>query len=72
MGHLIRQGDGTTFLGLSLPPETSLAVTLDDTGTNGLTLELLVLSGTTSVSIASTGALGGFNVLLNWRRRIII
>jgi hypothetical protein len=31
MGHLIRQGDGTTFLGLSLPPETSLAVTLDDT-----------------------------------------
>jgi hypothetical protein len=63
MGHLIRQGDGTTFLGLSLPPETSLAVTLDDTGTNGLTLELLVLSGTTSVSIASTGALGGFNVL---------
>jgi hypothetical protein len=59
---LLEQGDGTVFLGLSLPPETSLALTLDDTGTNGLTLELLVLTGTTSVSIDSIGARGGFNV----------
>jgi len=62
MGHLIR-GDNTTFPGFSLLGESSVAITLDDTGTDGLTLDFVVLSGTTSVSIASKGAPGGFTVL---------
>ena len=63
MGHLILSGDNTTFPGFSLLDESSLATTLDDTGTLGFTLAFLVLRGTTSVSIASTGATGGYNTL---------
>ena len=60
---LLEQGDNIFIRGFSLPGTGSLAITFDDTGTNGLTLDFLILSGTTSVSIASTGATGGFNVL---------
>jgi hypothetical protein len=43
--------------------ESSLAITLDDTGTLGFRLDFLTLSGTTSVSIASTGLVGGDNAI---------
>jgi hypothetical protein len=65
MGHLILQGDNTTFPGFSLLGENSLAITFDQTGGLFNDLEFLVLSGTTSVSIASTGVpLFGLNDLL--------
>src|SRR5271169_1810164 len=57
MGHLILQGDDTTWNGFSLLGESSLAITLDETGAifnHFNALDFLVLSGTTSVSIAST------------------
>ena len=65
MGHLSLQGDNTIYPGFSLLGENTLALTLDQTGGFGHFLELpfLVLSGTTSVSIASTGATGGVNML---------
>jgi hypothetical protein len=66
MGHLILQGDDTTWNGFSLLGESSLAITLDETGAifdHFNALDFLVLSGTTSVSIASTGLTGGFNRL---------
>ena len=65
MGHLILQGDNTVYPGFSLLGENSLSLTFDETGGFGHFLELpfLVLSGTTSVSIASTGAIGGVNML---------
>jgi hypothetical protein len=60
MGHLILQGDSTIYPGFSLLGESSLGITLDQTGSGFDTNELkfLVLSGTTSVSIASTGVPG--------------
>jgi hypothetical protein len=58
MGHLILQGDNIAYPGFSLLGESSLAITFDDTGTNFLALDFLVLSGTTSVSIDSTGTFG--------------
>jgi hypothetical protein len=63
MGHLILQGDNFTWPGFSLLGEPSLAITLGETGTSGLVLDFLVLSGTTTVGIASThtGAIGGYN-----------
>jgi hypothetical protein len=62
MGHLILQGDNFTWPGFSLLGESSLAITMDDTGVLGNILNFMVLSGTTSLSIASTGAgAGGFN-----------
>jgi hypothetical protein len=67
MGHLILQGDNTTYPGFSLLGEPSLAITMDETGFGprgaSNTLAFLVLSGTTSVSIASTGAPAGNNFL---------
>ena len=62
---LLEQGDGIDNPGLTLPGTGSLAITFDDTGTSGLTLDFLVLSGTPSVSIASNGASPhtGFNRL---------
>jgi hypothetical protein len=65
MGHLILPGDSTIYPGFSLLGESTLAITFDETGAfNLLQLPFLVLSGTTSVSIASTGAAGGINELL--------
>ena len=55
MGHLILQGDNTIYNGFALLGESSLAMTLIDTGTGGFGLDFLVLSGTTSVSIGSAG-----------------
>jgi hypothetical protein len=58
MGHLILQGDNTTYPGFSLLDESSLAITMDETGVSQFdlnTLDFLVLSGATSVSIASSG-----------------
>jgi hypothetical protein len=63
MAHQILQGDDTTHPGFSLMGASHLALTLDDTGTNGFTLDFLVLDVTVSVRIASTGATGGFNLL---------
>ena len=62
--HLLEQGDNIVILGFASPGTGSLAITFNDTGTNGLTLDFLVLKGTTPVSIDSIGATGGFNVLL--------
>jgi hypothetical protein len=65
MGHLILQGDDTNYPGFSLLGESSLAITMDETGIGNFNvLPFLVLSGTTSVSIASTGATNGFNEFL--------
>jgi hypothetical protein len=58
MGHLILQGENTTYPGFSLLDESSLAITMDETGVSQFDLnrlDFLVLSGTTSVSIASRG-----------------
>jgi hypothetical protein len=65
MGHLILQGDNTIYPGFSLLGENTLSLTFDQTGGFGHFLELpfLVLSGTISLSIASTGATGGVNML---------
>ena len=63
MGRLILESDGITYPLIGLLGESSLGVILDDTGTGGLVVDFLVLEGTTSVSIASTGALGGYNEL---------
>jgi hypothetical protein len=64
MGHLILQGDNFVWPGFSLLGESTLAITLDETGTGNFNeLPFLVLSGTKSVSIASTGAASGDNVL---------
>jgi hypothetical protein len=68
MSHLILQGDNTMWPGFSLLDESSLVITLDETGTAGHfnILDFLVLSGTTSVNIASTGVFGAgaFNDIL--------
>jgi hypothetical protein len=60
---LLEQGDNIIHPGVTLPGTGSLAITFDDTGTLGNTLAFLVLSGTTPVTIDSTGATGGLNVL---------
>jgi hypothetical protein len=62
MGHLILQAQNFTWPGFSLLGESSLAITLDDTGAFQQ-LDFLVLSGTTSVSIASTGLPLSENIL---------
>jgi hypothetical protein len=62
MGHLILQGDNTVYHGFSLLGESSLAITFDETGIGHFNdLPFLVLSGTTSVNIGSTGNTGGRN-----------
>ena len=61
MGHLILKGQNITWQGFSLLGESSLAITLDDTGAFQQ-LDFLVLSGTTSVSIASIGLPLGENL----------
>jgi hypothetical protein len=63
MGHLILQEDNFTWPGFSLLGESSLAITMDDPGPNFQLLDFLVLSGTTSVSIGSSGVTNGVNVL---------
>jgi hypothetical protein len=66
MGHLILQGNNFTWPGFSLLGESSLAITMDETGAGHFNiLDFLVLSGTTSVSIASNGVTlgGGQNIL---------
>ena len=63
MGHLILQEDNFTWPGFSLLGESSLAITMDDPGPNFQLLGFLVLSGTTSVSIGSSGVTNGVNVL---------
>jgi hypothetical protein len=63
MSHLTLQGDNFTWPGFSLLGESSLAITLDETGIGDFNiLAFLVLSGTTSVSIASTGTPSGENI----------
>jgi hypothetical protein len=68
MGNLILKGNGTEFPGFSLLGETTLVITMDELSTVGLEpnlLDFLVLSGTTSVTIASTGAFGNGQNILN-------
>ena len=60
---LLEKGDNIVIPGFTLPGTGSLAITFNDTGTNGLTLDFLVLSGRTPVSIDTFGTTGGFNVL---------
>jgi hypothetical protein len=62
MSHLTLEGDNVTYNPIGLVGDSSLALTLDDTGTLGFGVEFLGLSGTTSVSIGSVGA-GGFTDL---------
>ena len=65
MGHLILQGDDTVYPGFSLFGESSLAITLNAGGAGDYNiLGFLVLNGTTSVSISSTGVFSGENILL--------
>jgi hypothetical protein len=60
MSHFILQGDNFTWPGFSLLGEPSVATTMDETGIGGFNeLRFLVLSGTTSVSVASSGAMFG-------------
>jgi hypothetical protein len=63
MATLFLQSDGYIYHGLGLLFESSLTISFDDTGTGGLSLNYLVLEGTTSVSIFSVGDVGGFNEL---------
>jgi hypothetical protein len=58
MSHLTLEGDHMTYNPIGLQGDSSLAITLDDTGTSGFAVEFLGLSGTTSVGIGSVG--GGF------------
>ena len=50
MGHLVLLGDNTTYPGFSLLDESNLAITF---GGAGIELPFLILTGTTTVSIAS-------------------
>jgi hypothetical protein len=62
MGHLILQGDNTLYPGFSLLGESSLTITFDETGIGNFNeLPFLVVGGTTSVIIGSTGNTGGRN-----------
>ena len=64
MGRLILQGASTEYPGFSLLGETTLGITMDEVGTVLFSFDLLdflVLNGTTSVSIASEGAINGTN-----------
>jgi hypothetical protein len=66
MGHLILQGAFIDYPGFSLLGETTLAITMVETAPSPVDfnqLDFLVLNGTTSVTIASTGALNGHNIL---------
>jgi hypothetical protein len=62
MSHLTLEGDGVTYNPITLLGDSSLTLTLFDTGTLGFGVEFLGLSGTTSVGIGSVGA-GGRTVL---------
>ena len=59
MSHLTLEGDNVTYNPIGLQGDSSLAITLDDTGTLDFGVEFLGLSGTSSVSIGSVGG-GGF------------
>jgi hypothetical protein len=64
MGHLILQGNNTVYPGFALLGESSLAITLEVTGMGSFNdLPFLVLSGTTSVSIAASGGNNFFTQL---------
>jgi hypothetical protein len=61
---LLEKGDNIMRPGVTLAGTGSLAITFDDTGNMGNTLDFLVLSGTTPVTIDSTGVTLGRNELL--------
>jgi hypothetical protein len=62
MSHLTLEGDNVTYSAIGLRGDSSLALTLDDTGTLGFGVEFLGLSGTTSVGIGSVGAGGSIDL----------
>ena len=64
MSHLILTGDNITYPVIGSLGESSLTITIDDTGTNGLFLNSLELIGPPSVRIVSEGDTGGSNHLL--------
>jgi hypothetical protein len=64
MSHLILTGDNVTYPGIGSFGESSLTITMDDSGTNGLFINSLELIGPPSVSIVSKGDAGGANQLL--------
>jgi hypothetical protein len=59
MSHLTLEGDNVTYNPIGLAGDSSLAVSLVDTGTLGFGVEFLGLRGTTSVGIGSIGGGGG-------------
>jgi hypothetical protein len=63
MSHLTLQGDNFSWPGFSLLGESSLVITLDETGIGFNELDFLILSGTTTVSIGSVGNPAGINRL---------
>ena len=63
MAVLVLQGYGFIYHGFALLGESSLSMDFVLTGTGGLGLECLFLSGTTSVNIHSAGTPGGENEL---------
>jgi hypothetical protein len=64
MGHLILPGENTNYEGLSLLGESSLAITMEELGIGDFdALRSLTLSGTTAVSVVSTGAVSGQNFI---------
>ena len=58
MSHLTLQGDNVTYKPVGLTGDSSLALTLVDTGTSGFAVEFLGLRGTTSVGIGIVAAAG--------------
>ena len=63
MGRLILEGDGIIYHGFGLLGESSLAIYIRRHRDRRPLLNFLVLEGTTSVSIPSSGDAGGFNEL---------
>ena len=64
MSHLTLQGDNFSWPGFSLLGESSLAITLDETGIGNFNeLDFLILSGTTTVGIGSVGPPASLNRL---------
>jgi hypothetical protein len=59
MSHLTLEGDNVTYGPIGLQGDSSLAITLDDTGTLGFGVEFLGLSSTISARIGSVGGIGG-------------
>jgi hypothetical protein len=56
MSHLTLEGDNVTYSAIGLYGDSSLALTLADTGTLGFGVDFVGLTGTTSVGIGVVGS----------------